>query len=107
MYRGHMVTINNNGVLTAYRVDSGEEVHRARIATSGKSFSSSPVAADGRIFIASEDGDVFVLRGEPGYELLATHPMGEIVMATPAISDGLLAIRTLGHVVGIAEDSVR
>ncbi len=104
MYRGHMVTINNNGVVTSYRVDSGEEVHRARVAGSGKSFSSSPVAADGRIYVASEDGEVFVLRGEPGYELLATNPMGEVVMATPAISDGLLVIRTLGHVVGIAED---
>ena len=49
---------------------------------------------------------VYVLRGEPGYEVLATHPMGEVVMATPAISDGLLVIRTLGHVVGIAEKNV-
>lgn len=103
LYRGHLITIGNNGVLTAYREDNGDEVHRARISASGKSFSSSPVAADGRIFIASEDGDVFVLRGEPGYELLATHPMGEIVMATPAISDGLLVIRTLGSVVGIGD----
>ena len=103
MYRRHLVTINNNGVLTAYRADTGEEAHRARIASSTASFSSSPIAADGRIYIASENGDVFVLRGEPGYELLATHPMGEVVMATPAISDGLLVVRTLGHVVGIAE----
>ena len=103
MYRKHLVTIGNNGVLTAYRTDTGEEVHHARIAGSATSFSSSPVAADGRIYLASEDGDVFVLRGEPGYELLATHSMGEVVMATPAISDGLLVVRTLGHIVGIAE----
>lgn len=106
LYRGFLVTLANNGILTAYRADTGEEVHRARVAPSGTSFSASPVAADGRLYLTSEEGEVFVLRGEPGYELLAQLAMGEVVMATPAISDGLMVIRTLGHVVGLAEQPV-
>jgi outer membrane protein assembly factor BamB/ankyrin repeat protein len=107
LYRGHLITVNNNGVLTAYRSESGEEVYRARISSATTSFSSSPVAADGRLYIAAENGDVYILRGEPGYEVLARHSMGEVVMATPAISDGLLVIRTLGHVIGVAEDNAK
>jgi len=104
LYRDHLVTLNNNGVLTAYQADSGEQVHRVRLASSATAFSASPTAADGRIFAISEQGDVYVLKGEPGYELLATHPLGEVVMSTPAMSGGLLVIRTLSHVIGIAED---
>lgn len=103
LYRGHFVTLNNNGILTAYRADTGDEIHRARVGPSGTSFTASPVAADGRLYLISEEGEVFVIRGEPGYELLTKVSMGEVVMATPAISDGLMVVRTLGHVVGLAE----
>ena len=44
-----------------------------------------------------------MLRAGPDYQLLTTNVMDEVVMATPAMSDGLLVIRTLKHVVGIAE----
>jgi hypothetical protein len=61
------------------------------------------VAADGRLYFASEAGEVFVLRAGPEPELLATNALDEVVMATPAVSGGLLVIRTLGHVLGLAE----
>jgi outer membrane protein assembly factor BamB len=61
------------------------------------------VAADGRLYFASETGEVYVLRAGPEQALLTTNVMDEVVMATPAISDGLMVVRTLGHVVGLAE----
>jgi outer membrane protein assembly factor BamB len=103
LYKGHLYTCNNNGILTCYRADTGEQVYQTRLGETAASFASSPVAADGRIYFPSETGEVFVLRAGPDYELLATNSMDEVVMATPAISDGLLVVRTLGHVVGIAE----
>jgi hypothetical protein len=65
------------------------------------------VAADGRLYFASETGEVFVLRAGPEPEVLAQNAMDEVVMATPAIADGLLVVRTLGHVVGLGEDPAR
>jgi outer membrane protein assembly factor BamB len=103
LYRGHLYTCNNNGILTCYRADTGEQIYETRLGETAASFASSPVAADGRIYFASETGEVLVLRAGPEYELLATNTMDEVVMATPAISDGLLVVRTLGHVVGIGE----
>jgi len=56
-------------------------------------YTASPVAADGKVYFTSEDGDVFVIKAGPEYEELAKNSMGEVVMATPAISDGLIIVR--------------
>lgn len=101
VYGGFLYTVNNNGILTAYRLATGEQAYQTRLPMG--SFSASPVAADGRLYFASETGEVHVLRAGADYQLLTTNAMDEVVMATPAISDGLLVIRTLKHVVGIAE----
>jgi outer membrane protein assembly factor BamB len=100
-YRGLFYTVNNNGILTAYRIDGGEMVYSTRLPMG--SFSASPVAADGRLYFASETGEVHVLRAGAEYQLLTTNAMDEVVMATPAMSDGLLLIRTQSQLVGIAE----
>ena len=70
-------------------------------ASAGRGVSASPVAADGRIYFPSEDGDVFVVKAGPSFELLSTNPMGEVIMATPAVSGGMIFIRTLGHLVAV------
>jgi hypothetical protein len=59
------------------------------------------VAGDGKLYVASEDGDVFVMKAGPKPELLATNPMGEVLMATPALSDGLVIIRGLKHLFAV------
>lgn len=59
--------------------------------------------AAGRIYLSSEDGDVFVVRAGRRFELLSTNRMGEIVMATPAISGTLLIVRTQTQLVGLKQ----
>ncbi|HSK76198.1 MAG TPA: PQQ-binding-like beta-propeller repeat protein [Thermoanaerobaculia bacterium] len=103
LYRGILYTCNNNGVFTAYDAKTGEQLSITRLSAAGASFSASPVAADGRLYVASETGDVYVLKAAPEPELLATIPMGETVMSTPAISGGLMVVRTLGHIYGLTQ----
>ena len=100
VYRDQLYTLNNNGVLTAYAADRGERLFRARVGGGG-AFSASPVAADGRLYMANEDGDVVVVQAGREYVELARNSMGEVIMATPAISDGVIVVRTLGHIWGI------
>lgn len=76
---------------------------RERIGGAPNSFTASAVAANGKLYYASEDVDVFVLKAGPTYELLATNPMGEVMMATPAISPEMLVIRMQRHIVGVGE----
>ena len=99
----YLYTVNNNGILTCYRADTGEQAYQTRLGGGPVSFAASPVAADGRIYFASETGEVYVVKAGPEQELVATNTMDEVTMATPAIADGLMVFRTLGHVVGLAE----
>jgi outer membrane protein assembly factor BamB len=100
LYRDILYTLNNNGVLTAYNAGSGERLYRARVGGGG-AFSASPVAADGRLYFANEDGDVYVAKAGTEYVELGKYSLNEVIMATPAISDGVMVVRTLGHVYGI------
>lgn len=60
-------------------------------------FSASPVAAGGKLYIAGEDGNVYVVGAGPFLRLVAANLVGEPVFATPAISDGMLLVRGLRH----------
>jgi outer membrane protein assembly factor BamB len=100
VYKEHLITLSNNGVATLYNARTGERAFRGRIGEGG-AFSASPIAADGRLYVASEDGEIHVVAAEPGLMPIAKNDMKEVVMATPAISDGLIVVRTTGHVYGI------
>jgi outer membrane protein assembly factor BamB len=100
IYGDLFYTCADNGVLSAYDARTGRAVYQERLPSS---FSASPIAADGMLYLGSEDGDVFVVRAGPKFELLATNPMGKALMATPAISDGMLIVRTADHVYAVGE----
>ena len=101
VYGEYLYAVNVSGILACYEAQTGKRMYRARLRHMGGGISSSPVAADGRLYFSSEDGDVFVVRAGPQFELLATNSMGEVILATPAISDGMIFIRTLHHLFGI------
>ena len=69
----------------------------------GAAFSASPIAADGKLYLASEDGDIHVVTAGPGLAPIAKNQMNEAIMATPAISDGVIVVRTIGHVFGLGQ----
>ena len=100
MYNGLLYALTDNGILSAYEPKTGERIYQQRVA-GGSGFSASPVAAGGRLYLASEDGDVYVIKAGRTYELLATNAMGESLMATPAISANTLFIRTLTSLVAV------
>lgn len=101
IYGDYLYVLQGNGAFAAYEVGTGKQVYQKRLGGAAGSFSASPVAADGKIYCASEDGDVFVVKAGPEYQELAKNPIGEVIMATPAISDGLLIIRGSKHVYAI------
>ena len=102
LYRGLFYVVRMNGVLTAYDAGTGEQVYRSRVGTG--LFTPSPIAADGRLYIANEDGEVYVVEAGPEYVEVARNEMDEVIMATPAISDGLIFIRTVNNVYAIGEN---
>ncbi len=91
-----------NGRLTAYDLETGERIYRQRVGQA-VSFSGSAIAADGRLYFTTEEGDTYVVRAGREFALLATNTIDEVVMTTPAASDGVLVIRGLQHVYGLGE----
>ena len=100
-YGDQLYTLANQGLFDAYAIAGGAEVYRQRLPHAGSGFSASPVASDGRLFVSSEDGDVFVVKAGPAFELVATNKMTEPIMATPAIAGSLLIVRTEKQLVAI------
>ena len=100
-YGDSLYVLSNAGLFDAYELETGKEVYRQRVEHGGSGFSASPVAGDGRIYLSSEDGDVFVLRAGPTFEILSKNPMGEPLMATPAIAGGTIYIRSERHLFAI------
>jgi outer membrane protein assembly factor BamB len=101
VYGDHLYVVQINGVLAVYDAASGERLYQQRVGDKPGAYSASPVAADGKVYFSSEDGEVFVLKAGANYELLSANPMGEVLMATPAISEGILYVRGLKHLFAI------
>jgi outer membrane protein assembly factor BamB len=94
IYRDLLYVLANNGVFDAYTLKTGEEVYRQRLDPVGSGFSASPVAADGKIYLSNEDGEMTVIAAGSSFKQLATNSMGELLMATPALSGGVMYVRT-------------
>ena len=101
IYKGILYVLANNGVFDAYELSTGKEIYRERLPNIGSGFSASPVAADDKIFISSEDGDVIVVAAGPVYKHLGTNSMGELLMATPALSEGVMYVRSAASLFAI------
>ena len=96
IYGGLLYVLGNNGVFDAYRIRTGEEVYRQRLPVVGSGYSASPVAADGKIYLSGEDGDILVIAAGPAFTHLSTNTMGEPLMATPALAAGVMYVRSSG-----------
>jgi outer membrane protein assembly factor BamB len=99
-YRGLAFFCRDNGAATCYDLETGEQVWRERLA-GNTGFTASPVAADGHVYWASEEGSVFVVEAGRTFRKVAVNAMGEICMATPAIHRGTLYLRTQHHLFAI------
>jgi outer membrane protein assembly factor BamB len=93
----------DNGVLSAFQLATGEKLYQERLGDGKSGFTSSAVAAGGHLYITSEEGHTFVLALGREYKMLGENDLGETVMASPAISDGVLYIRGGKHLFAIAE----
>jgi outer membrane protein assembly factor BamB len=101
IYGDLLYILANNGILDAYDLKTGDEVYRQRLSYIGSGYSASPVAADGEIYLSSEDGELIVVRAGRKFEHLATNSMGETLMATPALSERVMYVRGAANIFAV------
>jgi len=82
VYGEHLYTVSNNGILSVYDAKTGTRIYQQRVGDGG-SFVASPVLAAGKLYIGSEDGDVYVVKAGAQYELLSKNPIGEPIWRLP------------------------
>ena len=94
LYNGVLYIVRNGGILTAFDPETGAVRKAARVTGALGGYSASPVAAEGKIFLANEDGKVAVLRAGADWEVLSVEDLSEGCYATPALSNGRIYLRT-------------
>jgi len=100
LYRGLLYVVQHNGRFVAYDAGSGAKVYQARFSRGG-TCTSSPVAANGKIYQGTEEGTLYVLAAGAQAREIAVHELGEPLMATPAISEGMLIVRTPSSLIAL------
>jgi outer membrane protein assembly factor BamB len=103
VYGDELYCCKDAGVLSCIEARTGERLYRERLGSGHTGFSASGVAADGKLYFTSEEGEVHVIRAGRAFEVLAVNEMGETCMATPAVSTGTLYFRTRRHLVAVAD----
>ena len=102
IHGGLLYSCSDRGVLKVFDARTGEIKYTQRLGEGVTGFSASPIVVDGKVLFTSEEGEVFVLKAGPVYELMGKNLLGEVSMASPAVSENVLYYRTRGHLVAIA-----
>jgi outer membrane protein assembly factor BamB len=107
LYKGLYYTLHDAGFLTCHDAKNGREIYgKHRIDPASGGFTSSPWAYNNRIFCLSEDGDTYAIQAGPEFKVLGKNSMDEICMASPAIANGSLILRTLSKLYRLGNMSV-
>jgi outer membrane protein assembly factor BamB len=94
LYKGVLYMINDSGILISFDPATGHLIKQGRLHGAIDKYFSSPVAADDKVFLIGQGGQVSVLKAAGEWEVLAVNELDDECFATPAIADGRIYIRT-------------
>jgi outer membrane protein assembly factor BamB len=94
LYKGVLFMVNDSGILISFEPASGSVIKQARLKGAIDKYFASPVGADGKVFLVSQDGTASVINAKGEWDILAVNPLDDEVFATPAIADGKIYLRT-------------
>lgn len=102
LYDGLLYNCKWNGNIFCYDAITGEEIYKEKLGDV-KSFSASPVIADGKLYISDEEGMVYIVQTSRDFKLLASYPLGDICMTSPAITENIIFFRTQKKLIAISQ----
>ncbi|MGI8733354.1 MAG: PQQ-binding-like beta-propeller repeat protein [Pyrinomonadaceae bacterium] len=94
LYKGVLYMINDSGILISFDPVTGNVIKQGRLHGAIDKYFSSPVAADDKVFLIGQAGQVSVLKAAGEWEVLKVNELDDECFATPAIADGRMYIRT-------------
>jgi len=102
LYNNKLYNVNWNGVINCYDPGTGNEIYSGKLGKAN-SFTASPVASDGRIYIVDEEGNIFIIGDGDSLQVLAEIPLGENCTTAPSITDGMIYFRTQNHLYAVGK----
>jgi outer membrane protein assembly factor BamB len=102
----YFYVVNDRGIVWCLDAKTGQEIYGQQRIKPG-TYSASPVLADGKIYITSEDGLTTVIKAGPKFEVLAENALNDYCLSSPAISDSQIFIRTSQHLFCIGNAASR
>jgi outer membrane protein assembly factor BamB len=102
LYRDRLYNVNWNGIINCLDPLTGKEIYNAKIGKAA-SFIGSPVASDGRIYIVGEEGTVYIIQDGDVFNQITEIPLNDICMTSPAITEGMMFIRTQKYLIAIGK----
>ena len=103
VYKGVLFMVNDSGILLSIDPNTGSVIKQGRLKGAIDKYFASPVGADGKVFLVSQDGTASVVDAKGEWEILAVNPLGDEVFATPAIADGKIYLRTKSTLYAFAQ----
>jgi outer membrane protein assembly factor BamB len=100
LYQGYLYVPSDRTFVTCFDARTGAPVWKERL---GNEFHASPVGGADRVYFATKEGSVKVVRSGQQFDLLADNPMGETIIASPAISGAQIFLRGEKHLFCIEE----
>jgi len=94
LYQGALFMVNDSGILISFDPTTGNVIKQGRLKGAIDKYFASPIAADGKVWLISQDGTVSVVKAQGEWEVIAVNSLGDECFATPAAADGKLYIRT-------------
>jgi outer membrane protein assembly factor BamB len=105
LYQGRIYLVKNGGLASCFDARTGQMFYEEERLGALGDYYASPVAAHGKICVASQAGVVVIYRAGESLEVLARNPLDESVLATPAIADDVLYVRTATQLYAFGRDS--
>jgi outer membrane protein assembly factor BamB len=106
LYKGVLYMINDSGILISFNPATGEVLKQGRLHGAIDKYFSSPVAADDKVFLVGQGGQVSVLKAAGDWQVLAVNELDDECFATPAIADGRIYIRTRSALYAFGKDKI-
>jgi len=103
LYGDYVYLMTDRGLVTCLDAKTGAVQYEGGRVPVPATFMASPVAYQGKILLFSEDGDTYVIQAGPTHQVLRTNPLGEPIYATPAVANGRVYIRAVGHLYAIGK----
>jgi len=103
LYDGLLYNMKWNGQFSCFDPATGEEIYKEKLGKAD-SFIASPVAADGKIYIVSDQGMVYTISAGRSFQVIEENSLGEVCMIVPAITENIIYFRTEDHLIAISKD---